>query len=171
MRNYGISFFCLALLCLTGCAVGEITGDSFYLEKDFTVKLLNDDWQVIRQTRAPLNPAVKYSPFKISFAHKKSNGYIAADSFEMNEVSQARSLRVHADNVVAQWRATKLSEKETKIDGIDAIEVVMSNERIIKWVFMKKDKIAYVLMYNNTSKYFDEYLEVFDKFVESFKTL
>jgi hypothetical protein len=171
MKNIRISFFCFALFCLAGCVVGEITGDRFYLKSDFTVKLLNEDWQVIRQKREPLNPAVTNSAIKIAFVHKKSNGYIGAESFVLNDVDQARSLRVHADAVVASWHATILSEKETKIDGIDAIEVVMSNSRIIKWVFMKKGNHAYALLYYNTPKYFDEYLDVFDEFVESFKTL
>jgi hypothetical protein len=161
----------LTLFLLTGCVVGEIRDNSFYLKNDFTIQLLNEDWKVIRQTRASLNPSVVYSRDKIAFAHKKSNGYVSINSFILSDVSQARPLSVHVDAAVAYWRGMKLSEKQTQIDGIDAVEVIISSSRMIKWVFMKKGDRGYELVYSNTPAYFDEYLGVFDKFVETFKTL
>lgn len=161
----------LLLPFLTGCVVGEIRDHSFYLKNDFTVQLLDEDWQVIRQTKDPLNPKIQSSRDKIAFAHKKSNGYISANSFMLSDISQARPLSVHVDAAVANWRGMKLSEQQTKIDGVDAVEVVISSSRMVKWVFMKKGNWGYELVYSNTPAYFDEYLGVFDKFVETFKTL
>jgi len=171
MKDIRILVVGLAIACFTGCVVGEIRDNSFYLQDDFTVQLLNEDWQVIRQTRAPLNPRVVYSRDKIAFSHKKSNGFISVNSFALSDIDQARALSIHADAAVASWRGMKLSENLTKIDGIDAVEVVISGARMVKWVFMKKDAQGYRLMYSNTPAYFDEYLGVFDKFVETFKLL
>jgi len=171
MQNIRILFVCLAFVCFTGCVVGQIRNDMFYLEDEFSVHLLDNDWKVIRQTRAPLNPNVVYSRDRIGFAHKKSNGYISVNSFVLSDIDQSRTLSIHADAAVASWHGMKLSEKQTKIDGIDAVEVIISGARMVKWVFMKKDEKGYRLMYSNTPAYFDEYLGVFDKFVETFKTL
>jgi hypothetical protein len=171
MQNMRILAVCLAFVCLTGCVVGEISNGIFYLEDDFSVHLLDDDWQVIRQTRAPLNPNVVYSRDEIAFEHKKSNGFISVNSFALSDIDQSRTLSIHADAAVASARGMKLSEKQTKIDGIDAVEVIISGARMVKWVFMKKGEKGYRLMYSNTPAYFDQYLGVFDKFVETFKTL
>lgn len=171
MKSIRMMIVLLALLFNVGCVVGEIKNNAFYLRNNFTVQLLNDDWQVIRQTIDPFFPNRVNTHDKIAFAHKKSNGYISVTSMILGDIDQARPLSIHADAAVAGWRGLKLSEKQTKIDGVDAVEVVISGAYMVKWVFMKKGVKGYRLTYSNTPAYFDEHLGVFDKLVESFKTL
>ncbi len=159
---------------LSGCfsTTGEIRGKMFYLEHDFTAALVDDDWQVIQQEKGVRYGAPYVSSvYEISFNHKKSNGMIGVNSFILSEVGQARSLEIHAEDAIARWEGIKLSQRMIKVDGIEAIEVVMSGKYMAKYIFLKKGQNGYEIVYTNTPTYFDEYLSVFDKFVETFKTL
>jgi len=173
MRSFACSSLAVFLLLLAGCAstTGEIRDNRFYVAQGFSVDLLNDEWQVTRQTVNPMNaPSFRVNtPWQISFSHKNSNGFIGVTSFMMNELGQARSLDVWADNLVANSGGMKLSQKNVKIDGIDAIELVTSGKYMVKQVFLKKEKKAYRMVYSNSPTYFDQYLGVFDKFVETFR--
>lgn len=174
MHSIKYLFYCYFLLLLTGCAItitttgtttGEIKGNTFYLKNNFSVDLLDDDWEVVRQRGG-------YPVDEISFLHKKSNGRIRVNFVELNEIEQKRPLDVIADAIVADKGVLKLSQKMIKIDGIDAIEFVLSGGNYMhKYILLKKDKSAYEIQYTNTATYFDEYLGVFDKFVSSFKIL
>lgn len=164
-----LSVFVLVFL-LQGCAgtTGAIRGNQFYLEGNFAVDLLNEDWEIVRQK---YDLGIASSPFEIAFVHKKSNGEIGINSFKLDEVFKARSLEVVADEAVARWSGIKLSQKFIKISGNDAVEIVISGHYMVKLIFLKKKDSGYWLLYKNTPTYFDEYLEVFDKFVKKFITL
>ncbi len=173
MRLFAASSLVVFLLLLTGCAstTGEIRENRFYVAQDFSVGLLNDEWQMTRQTVNHLNaPSFRENtPWPISFSHKNSNGFIGVRSYTLNELGQARSLEVWADSLVANSGGMKLSQRNVKIDGNDAIELVTSGQYMMKQVFLKKGKKAYRMVYSNSPAYFDQHLGVFDTFVETFR--
>jgi hypothetical protein len=162
----------LLFLSLPGCLVttGEIRGNKFFVQDDFTVDLPNSEWEVVRQqVFVDLGIRRPNSVFEVSFNHKKSNGFIGVNSMKMTEVDQARSLEVHADGAVTSMSGIKLSQRMIKVDGIDAIEVVISGKYMRKYIFLKKGSAGYELIYMNTPAYFDQYLGDFDTFVGSFR--
>jgi hypothetical protein len=164
-----IAFFLLSA-CIT--TTGEIKGNTFYLENNFAIGLLNDDWTVLRQQKGIVNGRYyENTSYKISFTHKKSNGSIGVNSFVMSEAGQARSLEIHADGILSGFGGIKLSQKMVKVDGIEAVELILSGNKMAKFIFLKKGKMGYLLVYTNTPTYFDQNLADFDKFVETFKTL
>jgi hypothetical protein len=176
MRLFKFSSFMILLLLLAGCVTttGDIKENRFNVENDFSVGLLDSDWEVTRQKVNPLvQPNAAFprenTPWQISFSHKKSNGFVAIRSYELNEVGQARPLDVWADGLVASSGGLKLSERSVKIDGSDAVELVISGQYMSKQVLLKKGKKAYRIVYSNSPSYFDQYLGVFDTFVESFR--
>lgn len=176
MNSIKYLFCCYFLLLLTGCAIittGEIKGNTFYLKNNFSVDLLDDDWEVVRQKLVADPQTVRQNTInEIAFLHKKSNGWIRVNFYELNEIGQKRPLDVLADAAVAQPGVMILFKKMTKIDGVDAVEFVVSEGNFMhKYIILKKDESAYEIEYKNTSTYFDEYLGVFDKFVSSFKIL
>ena len=176
MRSFTFSSLGILLLLLSGCisTTGEIRESRFYLDQDFSVGLLNSDWEMTRQKvnrlvqpNAPI--ARESTPWPISFSHKKSNGFIAAKSYALTELGQARSLEVWADSIVAGSGGLKLAERSVRIDGSDALEIVISGQYMTKQVILKKGKKSYRLVYSNSPAYFDENLGVFDEFVGSFR--
>jgi hypothetical protein len=173
MNRFRLAIF-LILLFLAGCFVttGEIRNNKFFVENEFTVDLLGSEWEVVRQqVFVDIGIRQPNTVYEISFEHKKSNGFIGVNFLELDEVNRARSLEVHADEAVSTSSAMKLSQKLIKIDGIDAIEVVVSGKYMMKYIFMKKDAKGYELVYRNTPAYFDQYLGDFDKFVGTFRVL
>jgi hypothetical protein len=139
LRLFKFSPFLILLLLLAGCVktTGDIKENRFNVENDFSVGLLDNDWEVVHQKVNPLvqpNAAVQRenTPWQISFSHKKSNGFVGAGSWELNEVGQALPLDVWADGLVANSGGLKLSERSVKIDGNDAIELVISGKYMSK---------------------------------------
>jgi hypothetical protein len=176
MRLSTISLLGFCLLVCAGCisTTGEIKENRFYLTQDFSVELLNDEWQITRQQvnhmiqpNAPI--ARENTPWPISFSHRKSNGFIAARSYELTEVGQARSLEVWADAIVANSGGVKLSERTIKVNENEALELVISGSYMMKQVLLKKENKAYRIVYTNSPAYFDQSLNVFDRFVETFR--
>ncbi len=176
MRLSILPSLAILLFVLAGCitTTGEIRENRFYVDQVFSVAIIDSDWQVTRQRVNHLTqPNAAFprenTPWAISFSHKRSNGFIAVMSFELTELGQARSLEVWADNLVANSGGLKLSERSVKIDGNDAVELVISGSHMIKQVILKKGKRAYRIVYSNSPAYFDQYLAVFDGFVETFR--
>jgi hypothetical protein len=176
MRLYAFSSLVVFLLLLIGCVstTGDIRGDRFYVAQDFSVGVLNDEWEVTRQkvnhmiaANAPIPR--ENTQWPISFSHKNSNGFIAARSYELNELGQARSLEVWADSIVAGSGGIKLSQRTIKVDGNDALELVTSGQYMMKQVILKKRKKFYKIVYSNSPAYFDQQLAVFDGFVGTFR--
>lgn len=170
LMKYLLGLF--ALLFLHGCLVttGEIKENRFFIENDFSVDLLDNSWEVVRQqVRVDLGIRRSNTVYEISFRHKNSNGTIGVNSFELDNVGNARSIDIHADDAVARWGGIKLSQKMIKIDRIDAVELVISGKYMVKYIFFKKGGKGYELVYINTPTYFDEYLGVFEKFIGTFK--
>ena len=162
--------FFLLSACIT--TTGEINGNAFYLDNNFTVSLMNGDWTVLRQQKGVVNyQYYENTAYQISFSHKKSNGLIGVHSFVMSEVGQARSLEVHADSIASEFGGMKLSQRMIKVDGIDAVELLLSGNKMAKLILLKKGKMGFLLAYTNTPAYFDQSLSEFDKFIATFKTL
>jgi hypothetical protein len=164
----------LLLVVLPACitTTGEIKGNAFYLDGNFTVDMLDDDWVPSRQQAGVANGRYfENTHFEISFNHKNSNGFIGVNAFEMSDAVQARSLEVTADGIVANSEGMKLSQKMMKVDGVDAVELIISGKEMAKYVFLKKGKMGYILTYSNTPTYFDQNLATFEKFLGSFKAL
>ncbi len=157
---------------LTGCLVttGDIRDNRFFVEDDYAIDLLDSDWEVERQ-KVLVDGSYRResSPFDIAFQHKKSNGVIGVGSMDLDNVMKDRSLEVHAEDMVAQFQGIKLSERKITIDGVDAIELIISGNYMIKYIYLKTNDRGYFLLYRNTPTYFDEYLGTFDTFVETFK--
>jgi hypothetical protein len=173
MRAIRCSLLLLLALLMSGCLIttGAIQGDRFSVAQDFSVQMLDGDWEPVRQNSWLDRNYIRRwnTSYAISFQHKKSNGFIGVRSYDMDEVGQARSLEVWADSIVAGSGGLKLSQKMIKVDGMDAIELVISGNYMNKCIALKKGKKAYLLLYSNYPTYFDEYLGVFDKFVGTFK--
>lgn len=178
LRNAGV-VFCVLLL-LIGCVktVGDIRDNKFYDGDSFSVDLLGDDWEIMRQKMTPgdplfpsLHPARYSTNYEISFAHKKSSGFIGVDVRPLSDVGKQRSLDIIADSVVSDLEGVKLSQKKVTVDGIDAIEVVQSGKRLLKVLIFKTGEKIFYVQYTNTPAYFDQNLPVFDKFVASMKIL
>ncbi len=171
-------FVCCLFLLLVGClvTVGEIRDSTFYYEDYFSAKILDNDWEVIRQqkqTGDPLFPTLyptRYSSsYQISFAHKKSNGFIGVIVSQLSEVGKQRSLDIIADSVISQFEGMKLSQKTSTVDGIEAIEVIESGKKMMKLIIFKTGDLVYYVTYSNTPTFFDQYLTVFDKFISDMK--
>ena len=174
MNKYHSAVLMLLLVVLPACitTTGEIKGNVYYLDGNFTVDMLDDDWVALQQRAGVVDGRYfENTHFEISFNHKKSNGFIGVNAFEMNNAVQARSLEVTADSIVANSDGMKLSQKMMKVDGLDAVELIISGKEMGKYVFLKKGKMGYILMYSNTPTYFDQNLATFEKFIASFKTL
>ncbi|MBI4686378.1 MAG: hypothetical protein HY756_01120 [Nitrospirae bacterium] len=172
MQRIRLSLLLLTLLFLTACVTttGEIKGNQFYLENYFNITLLDSDWEVVRQqTWVQYGVKKSNTMYEISFRHKKSNGIIGVNSYWLDEVGKTQSLDIHANEAVAEFGGMKLSQKIIKVDGIDAVELVISGNYMFKYIFLKKGDKGYGIIYRNTPAYFDEYLSVFDKFVGTFR--
>ncbi len=170
MHSFKFVWLVILLLTILGCTTttGMIQDNRFSVEQDFSVALLDSDWQVGRQTVFRDGIITRQNTqWPISFSHKNSNGFVGVRSFQMNEVGQARSLEVWADNMVANSGGLKLSQKSVKIDGNEAIELVISGTYMAKQIFLKKGDKGFFIVYSNSPAYFDQYLDVFDKFVET----
>ncbi len=176
----GSLFCCCLFLFLVGCLVtiGEIKDNTFYFEDYFSARILDNDWEVIRQQKDigdPLFPALmpaRYnSSYQISFAHKKSNGFIGVMANKLSEVGKQRSLDIIADSVISQFEGMKLSEKKITVDGIEAIEVIESGKKMMKLLIFKTGDVVYYVNYSNTPTFFDQYLPVFDRFVLDMKII
>jgi hypothetical protein len=166
-----VVFFMLLAACIS--TTGEIKENRF-IDQDFSVGLLNDEWQVTRQkVNHMVQPNAfvqrENTPWALSFSHTKSNGFIGVGAYDLNELGLARSLEVWADNLVSNSGGLKLSDRSIKIDGSDALELVVSGKYMVKWIIMKKGKKAYRMVYSNSPTYFDQSLAVFDGFVETFR--
>ena len=172
MTLFRLSPLVILFVLLSACisTTGEIKENRF-VDQDFSVGLLNDEWQVARQKVYHLNaPSLRENtPWAISFSHTKSNGFIGVGAFDMNELGQARSLEVWADNLVANSGGLKLSDRSVKIDGNEGLELVVSGKYMAKWIIMKKGKKMYRMVYSNSPTYFDQSLAVFDGFVQTFR--
>jgi hypothetical protein len=171
--------FCILILMI-GCikTVGEIKDNKFFYEDNFSVDLLDDEWQVLRQQMRqadPLFPQIQparySSSYQIRFAHKKSNGFIGVDATPLTEVGKQRSLDVLVDAVVSKLEGVKLSQKKIMIGGIEAVEVVQSSKEMMKVIIFKTSEMVYYVVYTNTPSFFDTYLPIFDKFMMSLKVL
>lgn len=157
---------------LSSCLVttGEIKDKRFFIENDYAVDILDSDWEVERQeVFVDGNYRRENSPFDIAFQHKKSNGVIGVGSFDLDNVMKDRSLEVHAEEIVAQLEGIKLSERNIAIDGVDAIELIVSGNYMVKYIYLKTKDRGYFFLYRNTPTYFDDYLGTFDGFVKTFK--
>lgn len=170
MKNWTKVALVGIFLWLPGCVstTGEIQGNRFVMSHNFTVEVLDSDWEVIRQqTMDDMGIHRESSVFEVAFKHKKSNGFIGINSMVMDAVDQARPLEVHAEETVARL-GMKLSQEIIKINNKDAMQLVCSGTYMTKHIFVKNGNMAYELVYQNTKTYFDQYLPVFDQFVRTF---
>ena len=158
------------LISISGCVstTGEIQGNRFVMSRNFSVGVLDSDWEIIRQqTSDDMGIHRESSVFEVAFKHKKSNGFIGINSMVMDAVDQARPLEVHAEETVARL-GMKLSQDMIKINNTDAMQLVCSGTYMTKLIYLKNGNVAYELVYQNTKTYFDQYLPVFDQFVKTF---
>jgi len=174
MRLFKFLWLAVVVPVFFGCTTttGVIQNNSFSVENSFSVGLLDNDWQVERQ-KVFSDGVIKRqnTPWAIGFSHTKSSGFIGVYAWQLSEIDQARSLDIIADSIVANSGGLKLSQKTVKVDGYDAIELVTSGTYMKKQILFKKGDRGYLLRYSNSPTYFDQYLNVFDSLVGTFKVL
>lgn len=174
MKTKHIIMIFFLLIAVTGCltTTGEIQGNHFLVSKDFQIDLLDSEWEPVRQqVFTDIGIRRENMPSEIVFRHKKSNGVIGVNSMELDTVAQERPLEVHAENALVNHGEMKLSEKVLTVAGFDAIELVISGKYMTKYIFLKSGQKGYEIYYKNTPTYFDQYLDAFDRFVQTFVLL